>query len=497
MLDLNSTGQNCMTYQSATGDNADQFQTCPFPGTPGTSLSPHKKSTRDRTTRLRVDVNVSKARSDTASDQDGDVSPRSHPHLAKGCPSPEGSQCDTNALRITVGSGASATTVQSSRGLDAAQQHDFRELQEGFLDPLRHIEGSIQSAWENTCRQQIDAIVAHELQDDTCHTQELLWAARRRRFGSESFQPTIVLSVEGTKQRELVRKAFHKLQWLRKSVADCRLEFMVIVDPVMLQCAMDDAGAAETPVTFASECVLESRDSSNTIRSHCGTRIVVRRFTDPLKTQTSTMGGVVLVGNRLFGLTTAHGTFADRHFKMTAKAIYKDEISHVLDDAFQRALRPTADDASDGILTVVPLTPQQATVVALPASGHLMPKASTSDMVLRTLAPVPSILHRQSNRDTRNCDWALVELPQHDGFVYNQYMYGGVHKAVDCITVTEADAPSPVSIIIDSRTIMAGKLSSRPASYSKGSLLFDVRLVILETDLRKSYSLGTLLQLTT
>ena len=88
----------------------------------------------------------------------------------------------------------------------------------------------------------------------------------------------------------------------------------------------------------------------------------------------------------------------------------------------------------------------------------------------------------------RCCDWALVQLPSsnHSTVLWERkWADNNALQDVERIEQADTESSQAVEMVVSQDRVIKGQLSPNPARYANGILMLDVRLLLLEEDIRK------------
>lgn len=374
---------------------------------------------------------------------------------------------------------------------------DCEKLREAYINAVMPIDRDIDNKWNLNVRGPLDKIL-----DDIVQTrgvnQELMYAAPRkfRKPRDSDFKPTIVVSVADAQDRKRVKRRIKELKWLEEKIHDCQLKLMVVIDPVKLQ----SRGQAVQGTTSAisHETSLAAYTSTAWL---CGRQIILLQPSEMTGEYTCTLGGVLVVDSKLYGLTAGHAFFSNPNPTTSSESrpSSSSDSIRIINESLDDLRNPFVFDEEDTD-SMGPHTDEDSASLASSLTGNQSEEVDTPSRVPGTkpdewpgislpCTVVAPAAPSHSPRVARNCDWALVELPQSGLVEANAYYDRGLgveHRVSGSKTTLERPS-GDVAVIFSPNNVVHGHLSPNSASHGVGPYLFDVRLVVLQEEIREYY----------
>jgi hypothetical protein len=347
--------------------------------------------------------------------------------------------------------------------------------------------------WEVNIRNSLDYLLWQQVRQGG-YLQEFMMAGKK----PNKLKSSIVVSVGNKEARKQVQKECRAQSWLTEDLKSRQLHLIVVVDPAKLTSRLQTHPTDHATLSLAAQVVL-----SDDTTSFCGQTI---RFleTDLSKQSQRTLGGLISVNGVLYGLTAGHGlestliSRAEDPIQIGAEPEHNVAQSIAGDNVSDSAFVFEDEDDSSGVsrssegtsngsgsLRDYAISSHQ-NIDAGPFANISPGEHSTRTFQALITAPsFPETGGLQAEPITRDCDWALVEIPN-DGMVLPNSMKGVGQLNETFIESTILDdraAKGNVTIITASRRLKTGVLSPSPASFGIGRFILDVRLITLQQPL--------------
>ena len=213
-------------------------------------------------------------------------------------------------------------------GIEGVRTHQFETIR---LSYSLQLPVEIEKQWEERFHSRIKTLVALTgVKGPTAiHLVSAYRRHRIRRLSDERLKPTILIIVSTSAQRKSVEKEFKKDRWslLRQQLQESQIRWLVVVSS--LAYCTSNTGAFESPKssTAAEAHIIDAfkrftshwlqRTVSITLKSvnnECMLSVIFQSLNEELKSGSFTpsgarasIGGAILVDDKLYGLTVAHG----------------------------------------------------------------------------------------------------------------------------------------------------------------------------------------------
>ncbi len=373
------------------------------------------------------------------------------------------------------------------------------------------IDSDIDTRWEHRIQKPINEILDHKVQDRLGHCQELMYAAQRGLFHKRSRpKPTIVVSVATKADRDRVKKVCKKMPRLQKDIADCQLRLMVVIDRVKLRAVHQVTKPTPSTSTYITECTISTDEGGR-----CAEKLTLLEPSVVTGEHTCTLGGMIVINDKLYGLTAGHAFqpthLESRQRRPSASSASDCSVDGWLEDARNPFVFADDEDDNESVLTHTSTADgSKSPAMSMASFKEYFPEALPSQLDDNTgekcnpvrvgiLSPLaPTVNPDQPKRIRRNCDWALVELPRTPCARQHQYpsVDGRAFFSVTRMAQKLDRVSGDVEVRFSRDSVTGGYLSPNSACYGIGPFLFDVKLVVLQRDLRKCMCLRGSLMLT-
>lgn len=425
--------------------------------------------------------------------------------------------------------------------------------------PMMAIDVETQSIWENSVRRRLRQILVHEVTTGSC-SQELMMAGRK----AKNLKPTIVVTCGDLMMRKRVEKVFKSplLAWLRELLKANRMHFVAAVKQVDLSASTGSnglspgaiagiavAGAGLLLLVFAVQLfywqrriarrrksvadrynfqesgnekedntLTQARALSNVLGMPGSQQCILRLRHDATTfcgqqvssaTQNFTLGGLILVGDHLYGLSAAHPFAAEA---VTQQAMFANHSSITPyedrngDSSCNNASEPFWFGVDDD-LDVEDIDDQQTTVQAAPnnvadgtqevekrtelaaaVDSHI--QRSNQGAYLRTLRLINSSIKTDSVRDINledqqsNSDWSLISMSSTSPLLPNLLIQ--VNNPFDTPIVTTAPTPAQGEVLVlHNGQTYSGCLRALLSTIQIRQTTYDVQMISLNDVLRR------------
>ena len=369
-----------------------------------------------------------------------------------------------------------------------------QKLSGAYLYPLMAVEDGIRRKWASNLRPRIDDALANsgDIRSRLRFTQELIQAKKRgfaRIVSRGAVKPTIVITVANKEDRQRARRRLRRLDWVAGMKQDCGVSLMVVINPDYPKLASGSSSERRTALDYTITMNVPSLTGIL-----CGGRINLPAPSQMTGQNTCTFGGVIIIDGQLYGLTAGHGlvrrsldpSFGTRETSINSKR------SRVSEGGVEDPTSPFVfeeDDysvlsGSDNISLANSSVNLDSNDMSSPMEMHW--NTGISDQ-LETAMLFPTEMSQEEIK-LRNCDWALVKVPNISKLNMNKYLNPNGEKVWHTVDRIASDIDPPagaVTVIFAPDYTVNGYLSPNLASHCVGPYLLDVRLIVLEDDLRE------------
>jgi hypothetical protein len=307
-----------------------------------------------------------------------------------------------------------------------------------------------------------------------------------------NFKPTVVIICCNEVHRKQLRKIFKAQRW----ISDYKYHCMVIVDSFeKYSGGIRRLGSKSVRARLSDDCP-----------TLCG---VLAEFedSDHMELTSFTLGGIVLIRDRPFGLTVGHildsssqGDSSDSEKANDVEDDSPNEEEHSVESPFifiERSDEVRAINSDDALSDEVPLNMEKQLPWCSELDGpygiNWQPSTSTVSnwssigSLYRLEAPSPSqLLHPGSDQDTpRKSDWALIEIPNQNYWHVNTYFPPGENAAVLVDSILQESNISQRQVWLNAGVsgIMSGLLSEVDVHLRLGDFVFSAKRIVLDRGL--------------
>ncbi|KAL8918358.1 MAG: hypothetical protein Q9208_007377 [Pyrenodesmia sp. 3 TL-2023] len=318
---------------------------------------------------------------------------------------------------------------------------------------------------------------------------EFYMAGKRR----DNLKPCVIITCCSNKRRKELRRILSKLEWLKIT----GLKWIVIVDK-----SFGYRTSTHLRDSYGVAFTVECRNLHQTTQS-CGFQARLVSHSPRPSGQflmAFTIGGFVLVDEKLYGLTTAHPLFPCAH--------------HDSDDSDSPSADSDSSDKSDGEMNGSPsvgnsrfvtcsngTTPNLGSMSQIHSQSNAMASESIpgihdrisdgSGVQFKTLGQVVHSALDSSN-DSQTCDddrihrhqdhqdWALVSVEKHSCQLNIVHLPGDINPIVIQDTIAESEQSAGKVWILTGHGPVKGELSPLTVSMQLGRSSFDVQQITTE-----------------
>jgi hypothetical protein len=397
------------------------------------------------------------------------------------------------------------TVVPATR--DRPLSNRFHEIKIGrskaYISETLHVEQKHQEIWDHRVRKKLEVELWEVMQSskDSFASMSIGFMMASAGTDDRSFQPTVIISCSSESLRHKQDQRVKSLKWLSSYGYRC----LIFVSPILT--LANDSG--NLPI---EEFEVEARidEGWTTV---CGIPIQAH----PAESRSafavkSTMGGLINVQGRMYGLTAGH------IFRADPKAAVHGEGHGPLD--VDIALQSPPDSAADSPFVVFDsdASTTKEDTNAEEDSGILTPVRSVSgvgrdapedirgDQGLFSHARLGTVIFRsafnplpdnasfgEGSSLPESSDWALVDFQNRDCWLPNLYHESPGNppntqpirevRAIQAKNLEVIPSHGPVSVIAGFTGIVRGHLMESSFSFVVGNTLYHVKQVVLEKKL--------------
>lgn len=391
-------------------------------------------------------------------------------------------------------SGTELSSATSSTGISCTTEIVVFQIQKFYVCATLPMDNFILDAWAEQILPRLNAELLHNVQTGTW-LPELLMVGKCR----DRLKPCVFVTCGDDSTRKRVETLYKRLKWLREVLKQKEMTFLALTHKIVL------SGA---PIVESSRYQVSSAQCSIRISANattfCGQRVYISSDLSQHSTY-CTLGGVLNVGNRLYGLTAGHPF----NNVMQTTNVPEDK------DRASLASSKIAPEADDGDESPVLFDENESNQSWSPATSDLFfedmttvtndfpaaslevneievdDRGSVEHHQLSVIRPVSSKL-KMSTADVAepDFDWALLDIGPLEKRLPNLITTHGV-ESLQPITNLEEQLPGQnstqgnVTVLTATLGPLQAILNSAPASLKVNSCIFKVRLVILDRNLRE------------
>ena len=395
-------------------------------------------------------------------------------------------------------SGTELSSATSATGTIRAPEPVIFQIQKFHVCATLPMDEILLTVWADQILPRLDTELLHNVQIGTWLPELLLVGKRRNKL-----KPCVLVTCGDNGTRKQVEKLYKRLKWLREILKEKNMTFLALTRKVVLS----GGSPPGQPGYRASDAKCFISVSGNTA-TFCGQRIHVSSTgSQPLSY--CTLGGVIRIGHRLYGLTAGH-PFDDRtetRGHSDAENLFNIASSTAASESSEGCDSPILFDENDSDL----LSSSSTTDVFfedIPPAMEDLPQANLevvqdhnwklgSDKLgdfyeVGVVLPASLNLRTSSvNETVPDYDWALLEIGDMETIPPNLNTIGG---ADDHVLITDLAQKTPnqnlsqenVTVLTATLGPVAAILNPTHASLKLGSCIFNVQLIVLETNLRES-----------
>lgn len=401
--------------------------------------------------------------------------------------------------RTSTQDGSSRTELSSATsttGTAWALEPVIFQIQKFHVCATLPMDELLVAAWAEQILPRLNAELLHNIQIGTW-LPELLLVGKK----PDKLKPCVLITCGDNGTRKQVEKLYKRLKWLREVLKHREMMFLALTRKVVLS----GGSRLQRPVYGAtnSRCFIEISANTTTL---CGQRVHIP-MKESLSPSYCTLGGVIRIGDRLYGLMAGHPFAKDKEIKdnldaedesrivssTSASEASEDSDSPILfdendPDSLSSAL--TADNFFESITPDVEDLPH----TSLEGFRHEIWGQESEDLKryhLQVVLPVSSSPHDPNVGEVvPDYDWALLEIEDMEIVLPNVNTTGSTEEHVVISDLAEQapnQCPSQGNVTVLTATLgpIPAILNPAPASFKSGSCIFQVQLVVLDTNLRE------------
>lgn len=368
-------------------------------------------------------------------------------------------------------------------------------VQKFYVSPGMSIDEKMQEVWTLHIKSRLSAVLLRNIPSGTC-VQEFMMVGKR----PNALKPTVFITCGDLTVKKRVEKVFKSQGWLQELLKTNHMGFIALI--------------ANTPLSagpMSHDDGVETLDNSYAVQlprpdvlTSCGLELLINGA-DSHRRQRCTLGGLLLVKARVFGLTAGHSFFRAKDVSLRRKL---SEAVEDIDDSNDEESSSISsepfvfdsdsdDNENDDLVDPNVLLFEHANTLPVPIDGLSCDRNTGSGSFLSVEWSVPQAAifslphskHLSSIEEPPNFfDWALLEsLPLAVKVRPNAIL--DVDQRV--YTPIEGISPSPACgrVVVSAASIepQRGYLHNSPVTMQVEGSVLEVQLVVLESILRKCH----------